>query len=168
MIFGKRKLLLAVVAKSVIVTPAYTQAAEPENFDTVAFLQVCTDLVPNVPFAIPMDAECITQGTKMCDLATMNSELETCLGEVTEWMSEQIATNWSKLPEDLRQGREKPPTAKELANGTGIVVNAKKLDNCETAQIDGVSTEKACAYSDALAGWHALRVVQRSAMEYDQ
>ncbi|WP_217353804.1 hypothetical protein [Ruegeria arenilitoris] len=137
-------------------------------FDTRSFLVACSDLVPNVPLAIPMDAQCISQGLKMCELALLNAGTEKCLEEVTAWMREETDSNWHLVPEDIRLDHDKPPTAAEMASDGTMAVIGGSLPNCETMQIEGATQQQICEYLDALAGWQTLRILQRSAGEVNQ
>ena len=168
MILNIRKTCWVFVLSTVFSAPLQAETIESRKFETEAFLEACTDLVPNVPLAIPMDAQCISQGRKMCDLATLNSDSETCIAEVTAWMRDEAASKWSLIPQNIRLDRAKPPTAEEMTNDGMMASIGGMMPNCETIQVDGVSKQLVCEYSDALAGWHALRVLQRSANEVDQ
>jgi len=146
-----------------------TEAVDPDRFDTVAFLQACSDLVPNVEYALPMDVECIGQGHRMCELADPSAEAEKCVSVVSSWMRDETISKWPQIPEKNRLGYEDPPAAQE------IIRDAKrKFDNdllaqfapafpeCEDAQIEGVSEQVVCGYADAMAGWLTLRILQRA------
>ena len=89
--------------------PSQAETVEIQKFNTKAFLTTCTDLAPDVPCAIPMDVQCISQGRKMCELAKANADLEGCLTEVTDWMRDEAVAKWTLLPDDIRPDYAKPP-----------------------------------------------------------
>lgn len=152
---------IAVAAALAFAGPS--MSSDLERFDTRAFLTACTDLVPDVPFAVPMDAMCISQGRKMCGLAVMNEEPGRCLDEVTAWMQSEVAAKWGGLPAHMRKDWASPPTAEEMAGNDMLSTLNLSLPNCETLDVDGISKQSLCDYSNALTGWHALRVLQRAA-----
>ncbi|WP_170769260.1 hypothetical protein [Ruegeria lacuscaerulensis] len=147
---------------------SWADTVGPSKFEAGAFLTACTELVPDVPLAIPMDAQCISQGRKMCELAAFDAPPETCLLEVTRWMQNEVALKWSLIPDDIRLDHAEPPTAEEMVNDGMLASLSSMMPSCETVQIDGVSKGALCEYTNALAGWHALRVLQRSASETNQ
>ncbi|WP_424833129.1 hypothetical protein [Ruegeria sp.] len=149
-------------------TQLAAETVENPKFETASFLTTCTEFVPNVPLAIPMDAQCISQGRKMCELAAFNAPPESCLLEVINWMQNEVGSKWSLIPEDIRLDHSEPPTAEEMANSAMLASLSSMMPNCETVQIDGVSKQAVCDYSDALAGWHTLRILQRSASDINQ
>ena len=149
-------------------TQSRAETVGPSKFETGAFLTACTEFVPNVPLAIPMDAQCISQGRKMCELAAFEAPPETCLLEVTHWMQNEVLSKWSLIPEGIRGDQAEPPTAEEMVNDAMLASLSSMMPNCDTVQINGVSKQALCDYTDALAGWHALRVLQRSASDTNQ
>ncbi|MBO9450234.1 hypothetical protein J7426_08220 [Tropicibacter sp. R16_0] len=144
------------------------QASAEEHFDTGAFLSSCVDFVPNVPLAVPMDAQCVSHGRKMCELAAAGTPADHCLLEVTKWMQNEISAKWMRLPADLRKGRDTPPKLEEMASDGMLSTLSLSTPDCETVQINGIPKQSLCDYSSALAGWHALRVLQRSAKAVSQ
>ncbi|MCL6283995.1 hypothetical protein M3P21_10675 [Ruegeria sp. 2012CJ41-6] len=165
---GKRIACWLVALPSVFSTPSYAETTDNQVFETRVFLTTCTELVPNVPLAIPMDAQCISQGRKMCDLAILNPEPETCIAEVTAWMRDEVATKWPQIPQVIRLDHATPPTAEEMKDDAIMASLVGMMPNCETVKVDGVSKQTVCEYSDALGSWHALRILERSANELDQ
>ncbi len=167
--FELRSLLILATALGAVSLATHTEAANPDRFDTVAFLRACTDLVPNVDYALPMDVECIGQSHRMCELADPNAEAERCVLMVSKWMRNETIAEWSQIPEKNRLGYEDPPVAQDLIKDAKRIFDdeilapfAPAIASCEDFQIEGVSEQVACGYADALAGWLALRILQRT------
>lgn len=145
---------------------ATSDPLENESFDTDAFLNACTGLVPAGAFsAIPMDAACISQAYKMCNWVTLEDRLETCLLEVADWMRGEVEANWPSIPEEIRSGNSEPPSVDDMTEGGLLGSFHTLIPDCAGVKIDGVSPSALCEYTDALAGWHATRILWRSAQE---
>ena len=141
-----KKMLWATACLAFTTQPLWGQQSTQSVFDVNSFLEACTDHVPDVAFAIPMDGECISQAQKMCDLATQNASPGKCLAEVTEWMQVDTAEGWRLMPE------EEPIAADESPRGP----------DCKTLDVEGGSTESLCDYTEALSVWHAMRITERA------
>ncbi|WP_170381689.1 hypothetical protein [Ruegeria atlantica] len=170
MIFELRSLFVLATVLSAINIATQTEAADPDRFDTVAFLRACTDLVPDVDYALPMDVECISQSLRMCELADPSAEAERCVLVVSKWMRNETISEWSQIPEKNRFGHEDPPTAQELTRDAKRIFDnellaqfAPAIPDCEDVQVQGVSEQVVCGYADAMAGWLTLRMLQRAA-----
>ncbi|MES0861790.1 hypothetical protein ABLN87_05485 [Ruegeria sp. SCPT10] len=168
-IFELRSLLILASSLGAISIATQTMAADPERYDTVAFLRACTDLVPNVDYSLPMDVECISQSHRMCELADPDAEAERCVLVVSKWMRNETISEWPEIPEEARLGYEDPPTAQDVIRDAKRIFDneilaqfAPAMTDCEDIQIEGVSEQDACGYADALAGWLALRILQRA------
>lgn len=169
MILELRSMIVLATVLSAANMATQTEAADLDGFDTTAFLQACTDLVPNVDYALPMDSECISQSHRMCELADPSAEAERCISVVSKWMRDETISKWSQIPEENRLGYEDPLAAKELKNdaervfGNGVLAEfAPAIPDCEAVQVEGVSEQVVCSYADALAGWLTLRILQRA------
>ncbi len=170
MILKLRNLFVLATALSAVGVATRSEAASPDSFDTVAFLQACSDLVPNVDYALPKDVECISQSHRMCELADPSAEAEKCVSVVSKWMRNETISEWSQIPEKLRLGYGHPPAAQELARDAMryfdnelLAQFAPAIPDCEDVQVQGVSEQVVCGYADAMAGWLALRELQRTA-----
>ncbi|WP_170422577.1 hypothetical protein [Ruegeria arenilitoris] len=170
MIFKLRNLFVMATALTAVNVATKSEAASPNSFDTVVFLRACSDLVPNVDYALPMDAECIGQSHRMCELADPSAEAERCVSVVSNWMRDETISEWSQIPERKRLGYDPPPAAQDEIRDAKIIFDndvleqfAPAITDCEDIQIEGVSDQVACGYADALAGRLTLRILQRAA-----
>ncbi|WP_300067912.1 hypothetical protein [uncultured Ruegeria sp.] len=154
-----KTLLLAVVGFAQM---SGVLAAKEVKLSAGSLLQFCSDNIPNTELAIIMDGECVSHARKMCEYAYDLAKNEYCLVEVTAWMRRDADIRWQRLPKGQKLGFESLPTAKELFEseiGLGLVL---PLPDCSKIDVEGVSEETVCSYTDALAGWRTSRIIERS------
>ena len=129
------------------------------------FIQACSAFIQPGQTEVLLETQCLSNAVSFCKIATGEIEGDACTLSQIEWLEETVSQNWKKLPTDMRRGWPEPPTSAELtekANTFFSGVNVPPLPelNCADAR-----QELLCRYSDALSGWLALRILERSVLQ---
>ncbi len=125
-------------------------------------LSFCADSIPITELALIMDGECVSHARKMCEYAFDLARNEYCLVEVTNWMRRDADIRWQRIPDERKLGFEGPPTAKDIFESETGLGPVLPLPDCRKIDVGDISQEAICSYTDALAGWRAARIIERS------